>query len=55
MGFRHRKLHYAKDQWDTYWYEKKLQGDIVAVDNSAGTKLVSYVYDALVSKSKKSL
>ena len=30
----------------TFWFEKNLQGDIVAVYNSVGTKLVSYNYDA---------
>ncbi len=30
----------------TYFYEKNLQGDIVAVYDQSGTKLISYVYDA---------
>ena len=30
----------------TFWFEKNLQGDIVAVYNETGTKLISYVYDA---------
>ena len=29
-----------------YLYEKNLQGDIIAIRNTAGTKLVSYVYNA---------
>ena len=37
---------YAEDDWDIFWYEKNLQGDIVAVYSEAGTKLVSYTYDA---------
>ena len=36
----------AEDVFYTFWFEKNLQGDIVAVYNSAGTKLVSYAYDA---------
>ncbi len=32
--------------WYTYWFEKNLQGDIVAVYNSIGVKLISYTYDA---------
>ena len=32
--------------WTAYWYEKNLQGDIVAVYDEAGTKLISYTYDA---------
>ena len=37
---------YAADTWDVYRFEKNLQGDIVAVYNASGTKLVSYIYDA---------
>ncbi|MBE6635509.1 MAG: RHS repeat-associated core domain-containing protein [Ruminococcaceae bacterium] len=37
---------YAEDVWDVFWYEKNLQGDIVAVYNDSGTKLVTYYYDA---------
>ena len=33
-------------EWEVYWYEKNLQGDIVAVYDEMGVKLVSYVYDA---------
>ena len=32
--------------WDTYFYEKNLQGDIVAVYTSTGVKKISYAYDA---------
>ena len=34
------------DSWQTYLYEKNLQGDIVAVYSEAGTKLATYTYDA---------
>lgn len=37
---------YAANAWDIYWFEKNLQGDVVAVYNIAGTKLISYRYDA---------
>ena len=37
---------YAANVWDTFWFEKNLQGDIVAVYSGSGTKLVEYVYDA---------
>ena len=37
---------YAENVWDVFWYEKNIQGDIVAVYNQAGTKLISYTYDA---------
>jgi len=28
---QHRYDYYAEDVWDTYWFEKNLQGDIVKV------------------------
>ena len=31
---------------ETFWYEKNLQGDVVAVYDSAGVKMLSYTYDA---------
>ena len=46
IGFKYRSSSYAADVWDVYWYGKNLQGDIVAVYNSAGTLLVSYKYTA---------
>ena len=32
--------------WQFFWYEKNLQGDVVAVYSHDGVKLVSYAYDA---------
>ena len=46
IGFRCREVDYASGVWDVYWYEKNLQGDIVAVYSATGTKLISYEYDA---------
>jgi len=47
VGFRYRGADYASGTWDTYAYEKNIQGDIVAVyDVSTGTKLVTYKYNA---------
>ena len=43
---QYRNTSYAKDVFDTYWFEKSLQGDIVAIYNNAGVKLASYIYDA---------
>ena len=34
------------DSFEQYVFEKNLQGDIVAVYNATGTKLVAYTYDA---------
>lgn len=45
-GMQYHASGYAEDDWDIFWYEKNLQGDIVAVYSEAGTKLVSYTYDA---------
>ena len=46
IGMQYRLTTYAEDVWDVYWFERNLQGDIVAVYNTAGTKLISYTYDA---------
>ena len=46
IGMQYHASTYAQNVWDTYWFEKNLQGDIVAVYNTSGTKLVSYTYDA---------
>lgn len=47
VGFKYRGADYASGTWDTYAYEKNIQGDIVAVyDVSTGTKLISYRYNA---------
>ena len=32
--------------WSAFWFEKNLQGDIVAVYDQSGNKSVSYTYDA---------
>lgn len=44
IGMMYRTTSYAENAWDVFWYEKNLQGDIVAVYNSSGTKLVTYDY-----------
>ena len=46
LGMQYHGVSYAEDEWDVYWYEKNIFGDIVAVYNEAGTKLISYEYDA---------
>ena len=46
IGMQYRNTSYAEGTFDTYWFEKNLQGDVVAVYNQAGTKLISYTYDA---------
>ena len=46
IGMQYRNTTYAAGVFDTYWFEKNLQGDVVAVYNQAGTKLIAYTYDA---------
>ena len=46
VGMMYRTNKYAADTYDYFLFEKNLQGDIVAVYNSSGTKLLSYTYDA---------
>ena len=46
IGMQYREKDYAEGVWDTFWYDKNLLGDIVAVYSSAGVKLVSYAYSA---------
>ena len=46
VGMQYRNSTYASGTWDTYLYKKNLQGDVIAVYNTSGTKLVSYSYDA---------
>ena len=46
IGMQYRTSSYAQGVFDTYYFEKNLQGDIIAVYNASGTKLVSYIYDA---------
>ena len=43
---QYRNTFYAEGAYDTYWFEKNLQGDIVAVYSETGTKLIAYTYDA---------
>lgn len=46
IGMQHRLTTYTEDVWDIFWFDKNLQGDIVAVYNEYGVKCVSYTYDA---------
>ena len=46
VGMQYRNQTYAAEVFDVYWYEKNLQGDIVAVYDNDGVKLISYNYDA---------
>ena len=39
-------IKYVANTWDTYFYEKNLQGDIIAVYDANGVKKISYLYNA---------
>ncbi len=43
---QYRTSEYAWREFDNYFFEKNLFGDIVAIYNEAGTKIGSYKYDA---------
>ena len=36
----------AQGVYNCYFFEKNLQGDIVAIYNASGTKIATYTYDA---------
>ncbi len=46
IGMQYHGVTYAENAWDIFWFEKNALGDITAVYNQAGTKLISYYYDA---------
>jgi len=46
IAFRHRTPSYAAGVYDDYFLEKNLQGDVVAIYNTSGSKIVTYTYDA---------
>ena len=46
IGMQYRTSSMAENVFETYYFEKNLQGDVIAIYNASGTKLVSYIYDA---------
>ena len=46
IGMQYRTSSMAEDVFETYYFEKNLQGDIIAVYNASGLKVVGYTYDA---------
>ena len=47
IGFKYRDSSYTSGTWDTYVYEKNIQGDIIGVyDALTGIKHITYAYDA---------
>ena len=45
-GFRYRNSTYNEGEFKNYIYGKNVQGDITAIVNSSGQKVVEYTYDA---------
>ena len=43
---QYRNKTYGTYTFDTYYFEKNLQGDIIAIYTENGTKIGSYTYDA---------
>ena len=46
IGMQYRTSSYSSGTWDSYWFERNLHGDVVAIYNNSNTKLASYIYDA---------
>ena len=46
IGMQYRSDTTAEGTFSYFYFEKNLQGDIIAVYNESGTRLVSYTYDA---------
>ena len=46
IGLKYRTPSYANGVFDCYFFEKNLQGDIVAIYNESGAKVGTYTYDA---------
>ena len=44
IGMMYRTPSYAANTFDVFWYEKNLQGDIIAIYNASGTKIATYTY-----------
>ena len=46
IGMQYRTSSYAADAFDTFYFEKNLQGDIIAIYTESGRKILEYTYDA---------
>ena len=45
-GMKYRTPSYSANDFDYYFFEKNLQGDIIAIYDEAGTQIGTYTYDA---------
>ena len=50
IGMRYRTSSMAEGVFYTFWFDKNMQGDVVAVYNETGTKVLSYTYDTWGNK-----
>ncbi len=50
IGMRYRTNSMAEGVFYSFWFDRNLQGDVVAVYNETGTKVLSYSYDAWGNK-----
>ncbi len=46
IGFQYRDGSYSRDDWDVFWYQKNLQGDIIAIYDNTGKREMTYNYTA---------
>lgn len=46
IGIKYRTPSYSADSFEVFFFEKNLQGDIVAIYNADGEKIGTYTYDA---------
>ena len=46
IGMQYRTESMSAGKFYTFWFERNLQGDIIAVYNEGGTKVCTYTYDA---------
>ena len=46
IGMQYHGYSDRQDAWETYWFEKNLHGDIIAVYDYLGNKLIAYEYNS---------
>ncbi|MBQ2793110.1 MAG: RHS repeat-associated core domain-containing protein [Clostridia bacterium] len=46
IGMAYRESTYTQYQWDIYWFDLNLHGDVVSVYDNSGIMRLSYSYDA---------
>ena len=46
IGLQYRNSSYAEEEFDTYWFEKNLQGDVIGIYTDGGVLVATYEYNA---------